>query len=553
MFSRSAVSILTVSLTVIPSTTLRGQSTRFRLALILICALGLGIRIFLHAGRAWLGDEWGSILALNDDYRSLLTHFGGWKTMNFYLVALKAISGLTLQPNWLLVAPSLLCGCWLIILAAAITLRLGGGARGALFAAALVATNPFLVYHSVEIRSYIFLATFSSAMLLCFLDWQTTGRLREGIACGIFGALALLMHLNGIYTLAAIGVLSLIWTVPRLARHEPDTWRRLAVLGVPAILLIGAVTAAYIPQMADIRTFRAKWSDTPPTALTFLPKTASLFFGEGYMVLPALGAILYAAWRVTHQRRPGQILLAAVVVPVAVISLAGVSHYPHAYARFLIAVLPWLLILIADALAAATSSWGRAASIAVVLAVVGGGLQSHRVAYRDLHAAPWDRISTALKQRMGPAGPCLVVGDPVNAVALQAYGVSAKTGIADTLAASPESQQCVVLLVDTARLLDGRPEVEHFGQLGLSRRIGKPRDIGEGICADLIAGTGGRIDPALVTPYVEIVQLLRWLGRADQAQAYQHLTALCRQHRKPLSLPQRRPRITPVLANDRAD
>ena len=551
MFASSAVNFPSVSSTLISSTTLRGQSARFRLALILICAMGLGIRIFLHAGRAWQGDEWGSIQALSDDYRSLLTHFGGWKTMNFYLAALKTIGGLTLQPNWILAAPSVLCGCWLIVLAATIALRLGGGARGALFAAGLVATNPFLVYHSVAIRSYIFLAAFSSAMLLYFLNWQITGRRRDGIACALLGALSLLMHLNGIYTVAAIGMLTLIWAVPRLARREADTWRRLAALGVPAVILLGSAAAAYIPQMPDIRKFRSLWSDTPPTSLTFLPKTASLFFGEGYLVLPAIGAILYAAWRVTRQRGPGQILLVAVMVPVAAVSLAGVSHYPHAYARFLIAVLPWLLILIADGLAAATSAWGRAASIAVVLAVVAGGMQSHRAAYQDLHAAPWNRISAALKQRMEPADTCFVLGRPVYVAGLQAYGVSAKTGIADTLAALPQGQPCVVFLVDTARLLKGRPDVEHFGRLGLRRVTGMPRVIAQGICADLIVGAGGRIDADLVTPYLDIAQLLHWLGRPDQTQTYEHLARLCGEHFK--SLPQRRPKTTPVLPNERAE
>ncbi len=514
------------------------------MGLILICVFGLGIRVFLHVGRAWQGDEWGSILALSDGYGSLLGHFGGWKTMNFYLVALKVIGGLTTQPNWVLVAPGLLCGCWLIMLAAVIALRLGGGARASFLAAVLVATNPFLVSHSIEIRSYIFLAAFSSAMLLYFLDWQASGRLRDGVACAMLGALALLMHLNGVYTVAAIGVLTLIWAVPRLVRREPDTWRRLAVLGVPAIVLLGLAAGAYLPQMADIRTFRSLWSDTPPTALTFLPKTTTLFFGQGYMVLPAIGAILYAAWLVTHNRRPAQLLLAAVVVPVAAISLAGVSHYPHAYARFLIAILPWLLILMADGLAAATSTWGRAASVVALLAVMASGAQSQIAAYREGRAAPWDRVAAVLKQQMGPGDACLVVGKPVYIAALQAYGVSARADIADTLAEVPEDEDCTVFLVDVGRLLEGRPDVEQFEKLGLRRLTGKPREIGQWVCGEQAAGAGGRVDGALMSPYREEAKLLKWLGRPDEAKGYERLAALSREHDKPLSLPQRRPKKT---------
>ena len=432
----------------------------------------------MPTGLGW-GDEWGSILALNDDYRSLLTHFGGWKTMNFYLAGLKMIGQWTSQPNWLLATPSILCGCWLIVVAATIALRLGAGA-GRVHRGRAGGKQPLSCLSQRGVYGRTLPAVFSSAMLLCFLDWQTTGRLRAGVACAFFGAVVLLMHLNGIYTIATIGVLSLIWAVPRLARREAGTWRRLATLAIPASILLGAAAASYIPQMTDIRTFRRLWSDTPPTALTFLPKVMSLFFGEGYMVLPGLSAMLYAAWCVTWQRRPGQILLAAIIVPVAAISLAGVSHYPHAYARFLIAILPWLLILIADGLAAATSSWSRTATILTVLMIVGGGVQSYRVAYRNFHGTPWNRMAAALKQRMGPTDVCLVAGKPVHVAALRAYGVIASTGIADTLAASPEGQQCTIFLVETAQSLDARrDDGEHFGSLGLLRLTGKPREVGE--------------------------------------------------------------------------
>jgi hypothetical protein len=85
--------------------------------------------------------------------------------MNFYLAALKCIHDRLGGVNWLLVAPGILAGCWLVYLTGAIARRLGGSTGVALSAAALAATNAYLVAFSVTIRVYIFLAAFTGLFI----------------------------------------------------------------------------------------------------------------------------------------------------------------------------------------------------------------------------------------------------------------------------------------------------------------------------------------------------------------------------------------------------
>src|SRR5262245_1338767 len=165
--------------------------------LLLLLAIVYGaLGVWVHAGRSWQGDELGSYLAFRADYRHLLTYFGGWQTMNFYLAALKAIYSVRGGANWLLVLPGLAAGMLLVLIVAGIVRAVGGSRSTALIAALLTSVNPFLLEYGVTIRSYIFLATFSAAMVWALLRWKATGGWRDGVLCGVSGGLALLAHLN---------------------------------------------------------------------------------------------------------------------------------------------------------------------------------------------------------------------------------------------------------------------------------------------------------------------------------------------------------------------
>lgn len=507
----------------VTSRRLRGQSRSFWLSLGAIMLVGLVIRCLMHQDRAWQGDEWGTILALKESYHHLLTHFGSWQTMNFYLAGLKGLSALPGDTNWILVAPGIVAGVWLVVLAAAIGLRLGGGMT-ALCAALLVATNPFLVTYSITIRSYIFLAAFSSAMLLCYLDWREHGRWRDGVLTGLCGGLALIFHLNATYTLAAIGVLALGWMMSSWRANPRGTLVRRMRLVVPCAVLVGLAAACYLPQMPDIAQFRGKWSHIPPTSLFFVPEVMARFFGSGWWAMPAVGMMLFAAWRSLRHRRPTEMLIVVIVVPVAAICVTGVSHYPHAYARFLVAVLPWMLILLADGLTIGS----RSAAFGLLCLLMVGNAQGLMAQDRWFDGRPWHRVAVYIQDHAAGDARCVLIGPGVQGTALSVYGLEPSVSIVDVLKGRADDAAVELVLVDTQAVL---PASAALGQLGEVRVVMVRGSVGEvaGKAVELLhEAAGGQVDARLAAVYAQLRELKRWQG--DEAAA-QHYTLLYEQSR----------------------
>jgi hypothetical protein len=501
---------------------LSASPSRLRLPLLLITGLYVALCVWVHAGRSWQGDEWGSYLAFRDSYHHLLTHFGGWQTMNFYLAGLKAIHDARGGANWLLVLPGIAAGAWLVWLAAGLAVRLGSGREGAIVAALLIAVNPFLVSYSVTIRSYIFLAAFSAAMILALHSWRRTGRWRDGVLSAVCGALALLAHLNAVYTYVVVAVLAVCWTVVRVRLGHDEPLRRLWRLALPVAALGAVAGAAYIPQLADIATFRGRWSDTPPIALTFVPSVFSRFFGVGYVLLPALLMLLYASWRACRDRRESQWMLLAVVVAVGSISLAGVSHFPWAYSRFLIATLPWLLLLIADG-CAVLALRSRMAAIAIVVVLSACSLFALSAHRQSLHAHPWQRIAQSLRGDLAAGDRCVLLGSVVFNTALRVHGVpcqyDAATVLASLRADEPARLTIVVIPSDIVIALPAQV----FGAIRVITMAGNPRAIAARLSQALITGANDRVLGELADVYQQVGNLLRWIGPPDSAGKYDRL------------------------------
>ena len=215
----------------------------------MLAAIHVALCLWFHYDRAWQGDEWGSRVGMEESYTYLLTHFSAWMSMIFYLSVLKVIRDVFGGSNWLLVTPGILAGCWLVYLTAHIASRFRKGAGIA--AAALVATNAYLVGYSVTIRCYIFLAAFSMAALASLYSWRDHSRWRDGVLFGVMSLLALLSSANAVYPLIAFAVVALCWT---FGQPTPERWRALSRLAIPAAVCVALALAAYVPQISDIRT-----------------------------------------------------------------------------------------------------------------------------------------------------------------------------------------------------------------------------------------------------------------------------------------------------------
>ncbi len=144
-----------------------------------ITLAGAALRIALAWGRPRLGDEVGTLLNLRMDAGYLLTHFSGWLTMNYFILAEKGVARLSGSEGWPLEDAAHAGGIATIPLTASLARRLGGG-RLALTAAALTAFNPYLVRFSPVLRAYAPLAALAVWAVDRFFAWRERRTWRAG-------------------------------------------------------------------------------------------------------------------------------------------------------------------------------------------------------------------------------------------------------------------------------------------------------------------------------------------------------------------------------------
>ena len=327
---------------------LRSLSVPEAIALGTITVLGLLLRVGVQMGRLFIGDEVGTLADMKRSTAYLLTHFGGRLTMNYFILAEKAVAWLCGTIDWRLTVLPLAAAVSVIPLTASLALKFTGWSRTALIAASLAAFNPCLVSYGPVIRAYSLLAAFSLLAFNEFLHWYHERDWWSGGRCAAVVLLLLLVHLNGIYIvvflmlLLATDIVCAGWRGGRKFLWESKTlWIPLALAGSLAFL-------AYYRLLSDIAKFSAEWTDTPPTSIEYVPWVFGSYFATGYEAFFFAALLLLGIWSATQNQKPLLLLCAAVVLGPALMSLRGISHYPWGYARFLIFSLPLLLILLAE-------------------------------------------------------------------------------------------------------------------------------------------------------------------------------------------------------------
>jgi hypothetical protein len=328
---------------------LRQFSRTERLALLTIIVCGLGVRAALQHGRVFTGDEVGTLNYLKRSPAYILTHFSGHLTMNYFILAEKFIASLCGAADWRLTLLPLAGAVAVIPLTAAVALKFTGSTRTALIAASLAAFNPYLIGYGPEIRSYSLLVTFSLLAINEFLHWYQKRDWWSGARCAGAVLLLLLAHLNGIYTVVFLILLLASETLSLGFAEGRKFFCDSRTLWVPLAGAAVLLAVAYSRLLPDIAKFNKDWSDTPPTSLGYLPE---LFIwhtsSSGYFAFLIALLLLAGVWSATQEKRSLLLLCAAVILPPVLMSLQGMSHYSHAYARFLISSVPLLLILVAE-------------------------------------------------------------------------------------------------------------------------------------------------------------------------------------------------------------
>jgi hypothetical protein len=380
-------------------------SRKERLALGAICLCTLLLLAALQYGRVFLGDEIGTLRYLKENPIYILTHFGTWLSMNYFILVEKGVAWLCGRVDWRLTLLPMAAAVAIIPLTASLALKFTGSTRTALIAASLAAFNPYLLMWGPAIRAYSLLVAFSLLAINEFFYWYQQRDWWSGVRCAGAVLLVLLAHLNGVYTVAflilllAVEAISAGWSGGRKFLWESRT------LWIPLAGAAVVVGVAYWRLLPDIAKDNRKWTDTPPTSMGYLPQVFTTYMGVGYAVSLSVPLLLLACWSAAREKRALLLLCGAIVLGPILMSLQGVSVYTRAYARFLIFSLPWLLILMAEGIdwlarrvrirgGAAIAAWGL--TVIIVLCWT----PSVRAQFVAKKQRPYARVAKFLHERM---------------------------------------------------------------------------------------------------------------------------------------------------------
>jgi 4-amino-4-deoxy-L-arabinose transferase-like glycosyltransferase len=294
----------------------------------------------------------------------------------------------------------------------ALARRLGGD-RAALYAAALTAVNPMLVWFSQEARAYSLLALLAACSALLWLRALESPRSGRLLAWGAVAALALATHYYALFLVAP----QAIW----LALRAPGARARITALVLPVVAALALAPLALDQRSNDSAAFIGESSllrrvaqvpkqflvgyDAPLERLLAVATAVALLAGVIGLVrlLPRRGELLALT----------VVTAAALLIPVA-LALVGEDHL---VTRNVLAALPLALALAGAGLAALPAPAARwiATAAACALGLVAViGVATDRAYQRD----DWRGAARA----MGAAGGNrVVVAAPGSLIPLRYY------------------------------------------------------------------------------------------------------------------------------------
>ena len=516
-------------------------------ALYLLCVtlVGAVLRVLDHAGRPFMNDEVGTLIYVDKPVAYLLTHFESWLTMNYFIIAEKFIAHIGGRSPISLMLIPMLAGIATIPLTALLA-RMLASTRVALIAATLAAANPYLLFYSGNIRSYSLLAALCLVVLILFFGWRERPTLRNGIFVALACVLAVLSHLNGAYVGA---VLLLVTAVDLLGNLRRAGAARAATLLGPlavAMVLLGAAYAHLIPAIV---AWGVPYHAVPPTSVSYVPYVASQYFGDGYYAWPSLIVLLYGLLLAGRHFRPSWMLAPFLVVPSVLMSVQGISHFPWAFGRFLIFLVPVCLVFMAEGLEAIGTRADRRSYLTPLLVgiVIIAWIPGLVTAFQRRADLPWDRVAGYINSVSAPNDVILYrSGD--ESLSLYPY-FSHATQTQSVVADYSEMQHAAaggrtVFVVRGEPFVNSQYPTEIFGKLQV---IVYPRQsypvqlmlIRDDVLTSLRAG---ELSPQITEDYRDVWAIDRKLGQ-DEHTTFQHyqMYRLCleltdRQRNLPISL-----------------
>ena len=332
-----------------------------------ITLAGAVARILYHYDRPFTADEVGTLINTERTANYLLTHYQGWLTQNYFILAEKVMMQLFGDNRFSVLLLPFVGGIAAIPLTAFLA-RMVASTRVALLAAALMAANPFLIAYSGILRGYSLLIALALSALVFSFRWYSERSVRNGIFVSLACLGAVLFHPAGVYVVVYIAILAAYHWISSLRRGVDSGITSLVIpLSASILLLLASYASLYRPFIE----YGASWHDAAPTSMDYIPYVLGVYFGTGYAgwlsSLVFIGALL-AAFK---SGSPTLIFAPYLVAPVILMSVQGLSYFPWANARFLVFLLPICMIFIAEGiqrLGAAIAP--RSSNVSIILAAL---------------------------------------------------------------------------------------------------------------------------------------------------------------------------------------
>jgi hypothetical protein len=316
-------------------------SRKERWALLAVLILGFALRLFrLGSGSLWY-DETVSVYLARLPLREMLARTAGdIHPPGYYalLHAWQAIAsptvahGIEFGYGWV----SVFFGMLVIALVVPIGTQLLGR-REALFAALLLAINPFQLWYSQEVRMYSLGAALALLCLWFMLRFWKTGRWRYLLFYALSGALGLYVLTYFVFWLAALGLIGLARAG---SGRRAGQWM-LAQVGILLLYLPWLPTT--VRQVTDppVPPWREAWTGAADVARAASEALSTLVVGHtpwGPNALWALMAALLALLFIVYgrgTRADRWSLLTAVLLPITLIFSVSLVGPPIYHARYI--------------------------------------------------------------------------------------------------------------------------------------------------------------------------------------------------------------------------
>lgn len=271
--------------------------------------------------------------------------------------------------------------------------------RVGLYAAVITSLNPFHLYYSQEVRSYVLLFLLASLSYLFFLK-ILKGR-PQGAWWLYLTATSLLLysHYYGFYIVLSQGLSALLFVV-----FDQAGRRRIIVTFLRSGLILGLACAPLLPVLLAKATAGQTW--IPKPGWTTWPSYFSGYFKNGIVIVIFSVLILISVLRLipsgSKPRSPVLILWGWVLFALGLPFLQSLLFVPTLTARNTIIVLPAILVLVGVGLETVRPPLARTAvlSFAVVLSLV--FLLFESAYYKTATKQPWREMVQEILKRDGP-------------------------------------------------------------------------------------------------------------------------------------------------------